>query len=228
MLEFRLPFWQVPMSHCSVCGQEYGLTHNCAGIAPLTTADEAAPPPNLRFAPLYYLDEAFKIMSWDDAAVRRASHDNNSLLYGFLILAVGTVIPFGFLAQRSMQLGYPIPWALMATHYPQTLAYTLAWIILQVGLSHYLAKLFFDAKGSYLGVMRAYMLGQLFRCLIIVPVAGNILAGLGGIAVLMIVFEEVDGIERMKAFGLAATIGVAFWIGSIWWMTSGGRPTILH
>ena len=67
MLEFRLPFWQVPMSHCSVCGQEYGLTHNCAGIAPLTTADET-----------------------------------------------------------SMQLGYPIPWALMATDYPQTLAYTLA------------------------------------------------------------------------------------------------------
>jgi hypothetical protein len=63
---------------------------------------------------------------------------------------------------------------------------------------------------------------------IIAPVAGNILAGLGGIAVLMIVFEEVDGIERMKAFGLAATIGVAFWIGSIGWMTSGGRPKILH
>jgi len=33
------------------------------------------------------------------------------------------------------------------------------------------------------------------------------LVGLGGIAVLMIVFEEVDGIDRMKAFGLAATIG---------------------
>jgi hypothetical protein len=32
-------------------------------------------------------------------------------------------------------------------------------------------------------------------------VGGGALAGLGGIAVLMIVFEEVDEIERMKAFG---------------------------
>jgi len=216
------------MSQCSVCGQEYGLTHNCAGIAPLVAAEETAPPPKVRFAPLYYLDEAFKIMIWDDAAVRRASRDNNSLLYGLLILAVGTAIPFGFLAQRSVQLGYPIPWGLMATRYPQTLAYTLAWIILQVGLSHQLAKLFFDARGSYLGVMRAYMLGQLFRCLQIVPVWGGALAGLGGIAVLMIVFEEVDGVERMKAFGLAATIGVAFWVASIWWVTGGNHPAIPH
>jgi hypothetical protein len=54
------------------------------------------------------------------------------------------------------------------------------------------------------------------------------LVGIGGIAVLMMVFEEVDGIERMKAFGLAATIGVVFWIASIWWMTSGGRPVALR
>jgi len=119
------------MSQCSVCGQEYGLTHSCAGIAPLITADETAPPPKLRFAPLYYLDEAFKIMTWDDVAVRRASRDNNSLLYGFLILAIGTAIPFGFLVQKSFQLGYPVPWSLMAPRYAQTLAYTLAWIILQ-------------------------------------------------------------------------------------------------
>ncbi len=228
MLESRLLFWWVLMSQCSVCGQEYGLTHSCAGVAPLITADETAPPPKLRFAPLYYLDEAFKIMTWDDVAVRRASRDNNSLLYGFLILAIGTAIPFGFLVQKSFQLGYPVPWSLMAPRYAQTLAYTLAWIILQVGLSHQLAKLFFDAKGSYLGVMRACMLGQLFRCLIIVPVGGGALVGLGGIAVLMIVFEEVDGIDRMKAFGLAATIGVAFWVASIWWVTGGNHPGIPH
>lgn len=55
--------------------------------------------------------------------------------------------------------------------------------------------------------MRACLLGQLFRCLVLVPVGGDALVGLGGIAVLMIVFEEVDEIERMKAFGLAAAIG---------------------
>jgi hypothetical protein len=216
------------MSQCSVCGQDYGLTHNCAGIAPLIPADETAPPPKLRFAPVYYFGEAFKILIWDDAAVRRASRDNNSLLYGFLLVALSCTIPFGLLALRSASLGYPIPWSLMPARYTLTLILSTFWIVLQIGLSHLFAKLFFDAKGSYLGIMRAYLLGQMFRLLIIVPVLGGMLVGIGGIAVLMMVFEEVDGIERMKAFGLAATIGVVFWIASIWWMTSGGRPVALR
>jgi len=39
----------------------------------------------------------------------------------------------------------------------------------------------------------------------------------------MMVFEEVDEIDRMKAFGLAAAIGICFWIASIWLATSGPR-----
>ena len=39
----------------------------------------------------------------------------------------------------------------------------------------------------------------------------------------MLVFEEVDGIERMKAFGLAASIGVIFWFASMWIAPSGMR-----
>jgi|SRR5882672_5660835 len=214
------------MNKCAVCGLDYGLTHSCVGIAPQVSADETAPPPKLRFAPLYYLDEAFKIMTWDDAAVRRASRDNNSLLYGFLILAIAAAIPFRFVVEKSIHLGYPIPWSLMASRYAQTLAITLAWVVLQVGLTHQLARLFFDAKGTYLGVMRACLLGQLFRCLDLVPVGGGALVGLGGIAVLMIVFEEVDEIERMKAFGLAAAIGVVFWVASIWWVTGGNHPVL--
>jgi hypothetical protein len=50
------------------------------------------------------------------------------------------------------------------------------------------------------------------------------LAGLGGTAVLMIVFEEVDEIERMTPFGLAAATGVVFWVASIWWVTGGNHP----
>jgi hypothetical protein len=57
-----------------------------------------------------------------------------------------------------------------------------------------------------------------------VPILGGLIAGVGGIAVLMLVFEEVDGIVRMKAFGLATAIGVAFWVLSIWALTSSVRP----
>jgi len=201
---------------CSVCGQDYGLTHSCAGIAPMTSPDELAPPPPLRFAPIHYLAEAFKILCWDDAAVRRASRDNNSLLYGFLILAFAVALPFAVLAVRFASLGFPIRWQLVLTRYALTVVVSLIWILLQIGLSHVLAKALLDAKGSYIAVMRAYLLGQLVQCLAVIPVVGGMAAGLGGIAVLMLVFEEVDGIERMKAFGLAAAIGVVFFILSIW------------
>ena len=50
------------------------------------------------------------------------------------------------------------------------------------------------------------------------------LVGIGGVAALMMAFEEVDEIERMKTFGLAATIGILFWIASVWIATNGPRP----
>ena len=45
---------------------------------------------------------------------------------------------------------------------PALLSYSLICIILQIGLSHVLAKALFEAKGSYIELMRAYMLGPMF------------------------------------------------------------------
>jgi len=100
VLEFR-PHGVRIMAKCDICGQDYGLTHSCAGIAPLLTAEEQAPPGGLRFAPVYYFRQAFKILTWDDAAVRRAAKDSNSLVFGLLIVAIGTALPFGVLLLRN-------------------------------------------------------------------------------------------------------------------------------
>jgi hypothetical protein len=67
-------------------------------------AEETVPPLGLRFAPVHYLNEAAKTLTWDDEAVRRASRDNNSLLYGFLIVAIASVLPFGLLLVRDSTL----------------------------------------------------------------------------------------------------------------------------
>jgi hypothetical protein len=149
----------------------------------LQTAEETAPPPGLRFAPVYYLNEAVKILCWDDEAVRRASKDNNSLLYRFLILLIAPALPLWFLVLRDISLKYEVPWVLIASRYATMLLSLVAWIFLQIGLSHILAKTLFDAKGSYLEIMRAYMLGQMFPWLIVVPIAGGLLTEVGGIAV---------------------------------------------
>src|SRR5260370_19485642 len=62
------------------------------------------------------------------------------------------------------------------------------------------------------------------RWLIVIPIVGGMLVGIGGVAALMMAFEDVDEIERMKTFGLAATIGILFWIASVWIVTNGPRP----
>src|SRR6267154_6144957 len=67
---------------CEVCGQDYGLAHNCAGVAAAYMTEEEAAPPPAGFAPLYYLRLAFKIVCWDDVSIRRASRDFKCGLYG--------------------------------------------------------------------------------------------------------------------------------------------------
>ena len=46
--------------------------------------------------------------------------------------------------------------------------------------------------------------------LTVVPVLGPLLAGIGSTIVIMVVFEELDHIERMQAFLLAVGVNVAF------------------
>ena len=200
---------------CNVCGMEYGLAHNCSGIAPLLTAEETAPPPS-GFSPAYYLRLAFNIARWDDMAIRRASRDTNALFYGALLWAIsaaiiflGTALP-GMLRRSpaspdrfllGLILGLLFVWVYMG-----------AIVLFQLSLCHLIAKWFFGATGTYLSVMRPLLLGWFVNCLILIPVVGTLAAAIAWTAVLMMVFEEVDGIGRLQAFGISAGINICFLI----------------
>ena len=95
---------------------------------------------------------------------------------------------------------------------------------LEYGLSNNCSGIspFPDEMAPPSGLWFAYP-GQMSRWLILIPIVGRLLVGLGSVAAMM-VFEEVDEVERMKAFGLAATRGILFWIASIWIATNGPRP----
>jgi hypothetical protein len=67
-----------------------------------------------------------------------------------------------------------------------------------------------DAVKQLAEVMRPLLLGWFVNCLILIPVAGMLLAGIGWTAVLMMVFEEVDEIEKLQAFGISAGINLCF------------------
>jgi hypothetical protein len=60
--------------------------------------------------------------------------------------------------------------------------------------------------------MRPLLLGWFVNCLILIPVVGTLATGIAWTAVLMMVFEEVEGIGRLQAFGISASINVCFFI----------------
>jgi bacteriorhodopsin len=197
---------------CAVCGMDYGLSHNCSGIAPLQAPEETAPPPS-GFAPLYYLRLAFDIVRWDDVAIRRASRDSNALLYGIALFAISVLCIFFRTAFPALSR---LPAVSTATIVGLVigivfmLAYMGVIVFIQLGACHLIAKWFFGATGTFLGVMRPLLLAWFVNCLILIPVLGMLAAGIAWTAVLMMVFEEVDGIGRLQAFGISAGINICF------------------
>jgi len=177
------------------------------------TLEEAAPPP-LEFAPFYYIRMAFSIVRWDDMAVRRASRDPNALVYGAALSAASAAIIFlvtalpGMLTREGKTLE-TIFWGLL-------LGLVFFWTymgiiaVIQIALCHAIAKVFLGTTGTLAGVMRPLFLGWFVNALILIPVVGIYAAGIAWTAVLTLVFEEVDGIERMQAFLISAGINAVF------------------
>lgn len=78
------------------------------------------------------------------------------------------------------------------------------------GLCHILARWLFGAHGTYVRLLRPLLLGSIVTWLLFVPYVGVIVADFWSIAIMMLVFENVDGISRLKAFGLAFSVGLLF------------------
>jgi len=199
---------------CEVCGQDYGLAHNCAGVAAAYMTEEEAAPPPAGFAPLYYLRLAFKIVCWDDVSIRRASRDFKCGLYGlfFWIAAATTILVFTAFPQILRSTQFSGPTAVIGLALGLIFGLFVMGIItlIQLGLCHLIAKWFFGATGTFIGVMRPLLLGWFVNALILIPVVGLWASGIAWTAVLMLVFEEVDGIGRLQAFLISAGINICF------------------
>lgn len=200
------------MEQCPVCGRPYGVTHSCPGPASAQTAIPTKWPVPSGFAPVRYFRQALAIAQLDDDAILAASVDKNALFYGLVLWLAGqvlgsTVALWGAATPPGVPRGLVIAVSAVFLILVNALS-----VLLQFGLCHLLARLFFGARGTFLGVLRPLLLGSLVAWLAVVPLIGMLAAGLWSIALMMVVFEDVDGIERLQAFGLSAVIGGAFWV----------------
>jgi hypothetical protein len=199
---------------CEVCGQDYGVAHNCPGVVAATMTQEEAAPFPAGFAPLYYLRLALNIARWDDVSIRRASRDPNAGIYGVALWAIAAMTILGFTAVPQLLRAIHVSGPTLIFGLGVGLIFGLVVMglitFIQLGLCHLIAKWFFGATGTLMGVMRPLLLGWFVNSLILIPVVGLWASGIAWTAVLMLVFEEVDCIGRLQAFAISAGINVCF------------------
>lgn len=192
---------------CQICGQEYGVAHNCAGVAAAADVSDVPPPP-AGFALFHYLGEAIRIAKWDDVAIRRVMNDPRAVLYGIIVYAVVV----------SLQLAIPVANLLLAGRIEHSIiiASSLAILLIgsafldfiRVGVCHCLSVWFAGGSGKFSQLFGPLLLGSIVYVLVLVPYVGPLVAALAWIAVFAMVFQEVHGIAPLTAFLFSASVGV--------------------
>ena len=196
---------------CEVCGQDYGVAHNCAGIPAALDASNVPPPPK-GLALFHYLGEGFRIAKWDDAAIRRMMNDPRAIRYGIVV--------YCFVV--SLQLAVPVSRLVLEKRYEHSIiiASSLAILLiasaffdfLRVGICHCLSVWFASGSGKFSQLFGPLLLGSIVYVLAPIPFLGPLAAGLAWICVFAMVFQEVHGIEPLTAFLFSASVGVAFFL----------------
>jgi hypothetical protein len=198
------------MEQCPVCGNSYGIAHSCPGPPAAKSVVATTWPIPTGFAPLHYFRQAVAIARLDDDAVVAASHDKHALLYGATIWIIGQLLALTGSIWAGGGGPARLSWFVLLFTIEFLIVLGALLLLAQYGICHLLARWWFGARGTYVGVLRPLVLGSVVMWLAVIPYIGLIIAALWSIAVMMIVFENVDGIGRLKAFGLSAVIGLFF------------------
>jgi len=196
---------------CEHCGADYESVHFCSKTPQGVTAtpDPLFESPGLRFAPIHYFEEALDILFLDDNAVQRASRDNNTLVYGFLWLAVALYLEVAVAAVASMldDSPYPLKEELVETSIALVPASLL--ILAYYVACHGLMRFLFEGTGTFWRLARPLSLTLVLAWLDVVPVIGS-LAGVWGLVVFVNVCQEVEGVKRWQALVAGILPGIAF------------------
>jgi hypothetical protein len=196
---------------CAVCRMEYLTAHNCPGLTTASAEAGTAPPPG--FALFYYLKEAWRIVCWDDAAIRRIAADSRALPYGLLVWALTNLVVIVSVAtflEVSGRTGHFELWRFILGAVG-SLPIAACMGLLHLGICHLCAKWFSAGEGHLLNLVRPLILATIVYVLVLVPIPifGVLLVQIAWIAVVTMVFQEVHGMEPLTAFLLSAAVGIA-------------------
>jgi len=200
---------------CQVCGQDYGVAHQCAGVAPAPDVSDVPAPPK-GFALGHYLGEALRIATWNDDAIRRTMNDPNAIVYGAII----------YMAAVSLQLAVPVLRLLAAGRVEHAVIVASSVVILlvaaagldflKIGICHFFSKRFAGGSGKFTQLLGPLLLGSIVHALALSPVLGAVAAGIAWVAVFAMVFQEVHGLQPLTAILICGMVNFAFFVIQIY------------
>jgi hypothetical protein len=191
---------------CEACGQEFLTTHSCNG--PIQAAAEPENPHPQGFALFHYLAEAWRIVRWDDAAIRRVKDDPRVLPYGILIWLLANAIPFLLLVYLWAKKPSNLTPERVLFAFATALLYGAILGLVQIGIVHLIAKYFCGGDGDFIQLLRPLLLASFIYILQAIPVAGTLIAGLAWVCVMVMVFDVVDGMSQLTTFFVSGAVGV--------------------
>jgi hypothetical protein len=123
---------------------------------------------------------------------------------------IGMLITFAASLIAAIGAGVAINPAAMFIGMVMILFISAVYDAARYGLCHLVAKYLFGGTGKFITILRPISLSSILIWIAWIPVVGLIAAGIGTIAVVMLTFEEIEGIERMQAFGISVVIYIGF------------------
>ncbi len=194
---------------CRVCGQDYGVAHQCAGVAAAPHISDVPLPPQ-GFAPGHYLGEALRIATWNAAAIRRTMNDPNAIVHGAIL----------YMAAVSLQLALPILRLLLAARVEHSVivASSVAILLLaaavldflRIGICHFFSKWFADGSGKFTQLLAPLLLGSIVYGLVLFPVVGTVASAFAWVAVFATAFREVHRMKPLTAILICAGVNLVF------------------
>ena len=135
--------------------------------------------------------------------------DPHALPYGVLIWAVANGLPIFVLLSISEFKGKFLAPLRILAFTGLSLIFAAIYGLVQMGICRLLARYFCAGDGKFIQIIRPLLLASIVYSLLLVPFAGSLVAAIAWVAVMMMVFQEVHGIEPLTAFLLSAGVGVA-------------------
>jgi hypothetical protein len=192
---------------CEPCGLEYEGDHACASTIAAGIGAPGGTPEG--FALGHYLRLAWHIVRWDDWAVREVMDDSHALPYGILIWSVSIALPLLLiLTFARARGGNALSLMQVVGFIGLSLISAAIYGFVHMGSCHLMAKYFFAGTGRFIQIIRPLLLAEIVYLLVVIPIAGPLFAAIAWVAVMVMVFQEVHGIEPLSAFLLSAGVGV--------------------